>query len=1204
MSHSSTKWQFCIDRGGTFTDCIGISPDGEMAVSKVFSSDQAPLEAIRKILQISPGDSFPDCDIRMGTTLGTNALLQRKGARFCLAITQGFGDILTIGGQQRPDIFNVRVKKHTPLYDQVIEIEERVSADGQILTPLNLTKTREQLLAVHESGIDSVAIVLLHGYQYPHHEETLRALAQEIGFSNISCSNQICPEIGLVSRGDTTSVDAYLTPVLRRYLLQLKHSLPNSTVYMIQSNGGLIESTRFRGHHSILSGPAGGVVACADHAKRIGIQKIIGLDMGGTSTDVFRYDGYYDRVYETIIEGTRIRSPMMNIHTVAAGGGSVCRFTGGRFTVGPESAGATPGPLCYGHTDDNGKPIATDLTVTDVNFFLGRLFTDNFPIPLHREPVVAKIQEIQSACRKQGFAISDTQIAEGFLEVANMTMARAIKDLLVSRGHDPREYGLCCFGGASGQHACAIASILDIDTIIIPYLSGVFSASGISQANLIQEESAPVINLGLTEESLAEVNLMFDNLIETAVSAIRKNENPGQGKFKILKKLELQYKNTHTSLTIPEPGPTASAHDYIQEFTAAYERLYGYSNPEAAIEIVQCRVEVSLDIAMPRPLNRFIHHDPLTLDDGTPFTTVTIEFNGKSHETPIFRASVLAISQSISGPAIILDDTATIVIEPDFKVHIDTTGNFIIRRKLQQRQLDRYSEVLNPVTLEVFHNLFMSVAEQMGQILNRTAISPSIRERMDFSCAVYDQEGRLVSNAPHIPVHLGSMGLGVKQLLKCGMTVAPGDVFITNDPFNGGSHLPVITVITPVFLTGKSQTPSFYVTSRAHHGDIGGITPGSIPALSTTIEEEGIFISMCKIVDAGEFQTAIFNRLFTQGPYPPRNPKDNLADLWAQIAANESGVNQLRQLSRMYGVNVVRAYMTHIQNNSSQQVLHAIRKLQYGEYKFTDYMDDGSPISATILVDRDSMAINFAGTGPMTANNLNAPRSIMIAAVLYVIRALISEKIPINEGCLDPVIFLVPNDCLINPTKPCAVAAGNVETSQRIVDVLFGALKTCAASQGTMNNISFGNDRFHYYETICGGVGASENYDGADTVHTHMTNTRITDPEIVENQYPVRITQFSIRRNSGGKGKYKGGDGAIRIYEFLEEVNVSILSDRRLHAPYGLNGGQPAEPGLNIRIKEDGSRETLPGRATYVAKPNERLEIHTPGGGGWGERLQ
>ncbi len=1182
-------WQFWIDRGGTFTDCLARSPGGEVTSTKVLSSDEAPLEGIRKLLGLDAGAPIPACVAKMGTTIATNALLERTGRRHALVITRGFADALAIGTQQRPELFDIRVTKPAVLYDAVVEVDERVSADGRVLKAPDVDELRRQLAGLRDRGIEGIAVVLLHGYAFPQHEKLVAEVARETGFAQVSASHEVCPEIGLTGRGDTTTVDAYLTPLLVTYLAHLAESLPGSEIRMMQSNGGLTEARAFRGHNAILSGPAAGVVAFARLGGWFGFPKVIGFDMGGTSTDVSRFDGAFDRVYESVTAGVRVKAPMILIHTIAAGGGSICKLAAGRLTVGPQSAGSDPGPLCYGLRDASGAPRASELAVTDVNLFLGRLLPENFPFELDRSRVGARIEQIRAECGAGGQELSAWQVAEGFLEILNLRMAQAIKEISVARGHDVREYVLCCFGGAGGQHACAVARHLGIRKVLLHPLAGVLSAFGMGLADTIWEQSAPAGDRVLTRDAPAGLEEVFTDLERRGRQAVAA-QGFSEKDVRLARKLDLRYRGTETPITVTAPADG----DYLGEFTRQHHQLYGYVREARPVEVVQCRVEAAGLSDVPAPGS-----PPSGAKEYQPaagrFTEIV--FRGKEHSAGVFQRDDLRPGARVAGPAIILESIGTIVVEPGFSARLDAHGNVILEPETDERgPAPETCAEADPVALEVFNNLFMSIAEQMGSMLRRTAVSTNIKERLDFSCAVFDAGGRLVANAPHIPVHLGAMGESVRAVTAAWPGMRRGDVFVTNNPFRGGSHLPDITVVTPVFGAG-GEKPDFFAASRAHHADVGGITPGSMPAFSKTLEEEGILLDNVRLVAGGSFNEELFAELFETA----RNATDNRADLEAQIAANYAGAGLLAELVEHYGLGMVVAYMGHVRDNAARQVREALARIPDGEHAFEDAMDDGTPIRVTVTVSGSSATLDFAGTGPQSDGNLNATSAVVRAAALYVFRSLVAERIPLNEGCLEPITIKVPERSLLNPSPGCAVVGGNVETSQRITDVLIGALRLAAASQGTMNNVTFGDDEFGYYETICGGVGATENYAGASGVHTHMTNTRITDPEVLEVRHPVRLLKVGMRRGSGGAGKWPGGDGIVRHYKFLKPLEVSILSERRERAPYGMAGGEPGQKGENVRVRAGGAEEKLKGKAAYHAEAGEELIIRTPGGGGWGK---
>lgn len=1175
------RWEFWIDRGGTFTDCIGREPQtGRLHVAKVLSSDRAPLIAIREILELTDDAPIPPCDVRMGTTVATNALLERKGAPLALVITRGFRDLLEIGTQARPDLFALDIRKPELLYREVLEVDARCDASGRVLARPALVQVRRELAELRSRGLASVAIVCLHAYANPELELELGAVATEVGFTHVALSHEVVQELGLLGRGDTATIDAYLTPLLRDYLDTLKAELPGSTLRIMQSSGGLTDAARFRGPHAILSGPAGGVVGFARVAEGAGFPRAIGFDMGGTSTDVSRYDGQLDRVYEKEVAGVRVRAPMMNIHTVAAGGGSVCCFDGYRMTVGPDSTGARPGPLCYGHPDGR------ELALTDINLVLGRLQADRFPFPLDRDRPLRALEEI---AQRLGDGRSAEEVGQGFFEIANIGMAEAIRQVSVAQGYDVRDYALVVFGGAGGQHACALARTLGVTTLLVHSLGGVLSAYGMGLADVSWHGEFDAGRVPLTDPALASLEERFTALEKVGRDALEAEGIPRTSSL-CIRRLELRYRGTEALV----PLELTDAASLRAQFEATYEARFGYSRPEAVVEVVQARVEV---LGRARPPVLPSRPPAETHEAPEPNRTARLWHDGRwLPAVPVYHREALAPGQSLQGPALVLDATGTFVLEPDFRLQVD--GELlVVRREAHASSLRarvaRRSEGPDPVRLEVMGNLFMSVAEQMGRVLQRTSLSTNIRERLDFSCAVFDPEGHLVANAPHIPVHLGAMGDTVRAVVNAHPQMAPGDVFVSNDPALGGSHLPDVTVVTPVF--DRRGRRVFFTASRGHHADIGGVTPGSMPPFSRTLEEEGIVFRAERIVSAGRFERDWVLAKLSSGPYPARNPHDNLADLEAQIAANRAGEALLLELGERYGLEEVHRYMAFLQEQAAAQVADEIARIPPGDHVFADALDDGTRIQVTLRATDRRLLIDFAGTAPEQPNNLNAPRAVTTAAVLYFLRSLLSSSIPLNHGCLAPVTIHLPEGTLLSPSPGRAVAGGNVETSQRIVDVLLGASGRAAASQGTMNNLTFGNARFGYYETIAGGAGAGPGFAGASGVHTHMTNTRITDPEVLESRYPIRLVEFSLRRGSGGGGTFGGGDGVCRELEALEPLEVSILSQRRHTAPFGLAGGAPGAPGRNLV----GGRDLGP-CATASLAVGERIRIETPGGGGFG----
>jgi 5-oxoprolinase (ATP-hydrolysing) len=1114
----------------------------------------------------------------MGTTLATNALLERKGAPTLLVITRGFRDLLEIGTQARPELFALEIRKPETLYRSVLEVDARTDTEGNVLERPDLERVRAQLDTFRERGLRSVAVVLLHAYRSGEMERSIGRIAEEVGFEHVALSHEVAAEIGMVGRGDTTTVDAYLTPLIRDYVQTLRAELPGSTLRIMQSSGGLTDAERFRGPHAVLSGPAAGVVAYAHVARRAGEPRAIGFDMGGTSTDVSRFDGEFERIYETETAGVRIRAPMMAIHTVAAGGGSLCRYDGYRFTVGPESAGAVPGPLCYGHPD------ARELTVTDVNLALGRLLPDRFPFALDAERVRSALEQSVAALRARGIDRTSEQVAAGFLEIANANMAEAIRKVSVARGYDVRDYTLVVFGGAAGQHACAIARRLGIRRILAHPYAGVLSAYGMGLADVSWHGEADLGALPLNHELDARLVPVFGDL-EREGRAVLEREGFAPERVEAIRRLDIRYRGTETALTLMEVRGSSRR----DEFEARHRRHFGYARPDHPIEATVARVEV-LGRHVPPP-ETVVEASGRT---GEARATSRVFTGGRFRDgVPVFYREDLRPGETLEGPALVLEATGTLVVEPGFQLRVDEYDRIVAEDRAGRPAHERVGTEVDPVQLEIFNNLFMSIAEQMGTVLQRTALSTNIRERLDFSCALFDPSARLVANAPHIPVHLGAMGETVRAILETFPEPRAGEVFVTNDPAAGGSHLPDITVVTPVF--DRARVLRFFTASRGHHADIGGTTPGSMPPFSKSLDEEGVVLRPMRIVCDGRLADEAVVQVLRGGRYPARCPRDNLSDLEAQIAANHTGERLVHEMVDRYGLETVLAYMRHVQDNAAAKVADEIAKIPDGEHHFVDALDDGARISVTLRVRDNRMEVDFEGTSPEVEGNLNAPRAVTIAALIYVLRTLVGEPIPLNGGCLRPVTVRIPERSLLSPSRDRAVAGGNVETSQRIVDTLLGAIGRAAASQGTMNNLTFGDDRFGYYETIGGGAGAGEGFRGASGVHCHMTNTRITDPEVLESRFPVRLREFSIREGSGGDGRWKGGEGLVREIEFLEPVRVSILSERRTRSPFGLRGGEPGASGCNRHNGRD-----VGGKASFDVRPGDRVRIETPGGGGFG----
>jgi 5-oxoprolinase (ATP-hydrolysing) len=1177
MAQPTPRHQFWIDRGGTFTDCIHRDRDtGALRVTKVLSSDQAPLEGIRALLGLGPHDPIPPSEVRMGTTLATNALLERGGCRCVLVADEGLGDLIRLGDQTRPELFALEIEKPEPLPEAVIEVGARMTADGSLLHSLDSEALRQALDGARNRGAESVAVALIHAYRDGGLEARVASIAKDLGFTHVSVSSEISNELGLLARTDTTVANAYLTPLLTHYLTELEKELGAGRLRMMQSNGGLVDASGFIGRNAVLSGPAAGVVATGAVADELGLSEVIGFDMGGTSTDVSRYAGEVSRVFETEISGIRIRAPMIELHTVAAGGGSICKLEGKRMTVGPQSAGAEPGPLCYGKLD------AHELTLTDVSLCLGRIAADRFPFALNEERPRKKLDEIATSLRALGVERTFTDVADGFLRVAVENMAAAIQKVSVGRGHDVRTHGMVVFGGAGGQYACLIARRLGIRSLVFHPYAGALSAFGMGVANFEWHGERDAGRTSLEGPLPERWQSAFAEL-EASGRAALERDSSSRARWNLRRQVALRYRGTETALAVDWGESNA--------MRAAFERLhrreFGYVRPEHPVEAATLRVTVELSGAKPELPSA----KPGT---GEPNRTAMLWSGGTLVEAPVYHRESFPIGAEVHGPALVLDATGTVVVDAGFVALRNERDYLILRDTETGAGREAADTRVDPVLLEVFNNQFKSIAEQMGVVLQRTAMSTNIRDRLDFSCAVFDPEGGLVANAPHIPVHLGAMSESVRAVLAAHPTTTPGQVFVTNDPAGGGSHLPDITVVTPVH--DRDRTLLFVVASRGHHADVGGLTPGSMPPFSTTLEEEGVVLRSLEVVSDGAFREKRLRDALTGGPYPARNPNENVADMQAQIAANEKGTQLLDELLARYGIDVVTAYMQHIQDNAAELTAQAIEGLGDGEHRFEDRLDDGARIAVRVTVRGGAMEIDFEGTDGALANNLNAPRAVTMAAILYVLRVLVGKPIPLNSGCMRPVTVRIPEGSLLCPEPDRAVAAGNVETSQRIVDVLFGALGLAAASQGTMNNITFGDDRFAYYETLGGGAGATERRPGASGVHTHMTNSKCTDPEVLETRFPIRIRRFELRRGSGGKGAHAGGDGLIRELEFLAARRVSVLSERRVVPPYGMRGGGPGAPGMNLL-----NGKQLAHRVTLDVSPGDVLRVETPGGGAWGD---
>ncbi len=1202
------RWQFWIDRGGTFTDIVAKRPDGSLATHKLLSENpeqykDAAVAGIRHLLGLKPGEpvtpALVEC-VKMGTTVATNALLERKGEPTLLVTTRGFRDALRIAYQNRPRLFDRHIQLPELLYTEVIEACERVGAHGDVLQALDEPSLRGDLLAAYGRGLRSVAIVFMHGYRYTQHEQAAQRIAKEVGFTQISTSHETSPMMKFVSRGDTTVVDAYLSPILRRYVEQVASEMPGVKLFFMQSSGGLTDAGTFQGKDAILSGPAGGIVGMARTAGLAGHEKVIGFDMGGTSTDVSHYAGAFEREFETHVAGVRMRAPMMSIHTVAAGGGSVLAYDGARFRVGPESAGANPGPVSY----RRGGPLA----VTDANVMVGKVQPRYFPSvfgpaaneTLDADAVRARFEEIAAQTQRK-----PEEVAEGFIQIAVQQMANAIKKISVARGYDVTRYTLQCFGGAGGQHACLVADALGMSRVFVHPLAGVLSAYGMGLADqtVIREQA---VEMPLAAASLPLIAERLDALGSAAQAELERQQvsaNPVQVRHNV----HVRYEGTDSALVVPF-GDMAS----IQAaFESAYRQRFAFLmvGKGLVVEAVSVEAMIAGDApAEPRlPVHPHRKHPQRE--------TVKMYSGSAWHDAALVVREDLHPGDVIPGPAIIAEKNTTTVVEPGWSARLTDLDHLVLDRVTARKVQYAAGTTVDPVLLEVFNNLFMNIAEQMGLQLQNTAYSVNIKERLDFSCALFDATGNLIANAPHMPVHLGSMGESIKTVIRENAgKMHPGDVYMLNDPYHGGTHLPDVTVITPVYVAEGAE-PTFYVGSRGHHADIGGTTPGSMPPFSTRIDEEGVQINNVKLVDRGIFLEEEVRSLLTTGggttPYPSRNPQQNLADLRAQIAANEKGVQELSKMVGQFGLDVVQAYMRHVQDNAEESVRRVITQLKDGQ--FTLKLDNGAQISVSVKVNvaERSAVIDFAGTSAQQTNNFNAPRAVCMAAVLYVFRTLVDDDIPLNAGCLKPLQVIIPQGSMLNPNPPASVVAGNVETSTCITNALFGALGVMAGSQPTMNNFTFGNAQYQYYETIAGGSGAGavfdasgrtvRGFDGTSVVQTHMTNSRLTDPEVLEFRFPVVLDSYEIQRGSGGAGRWAGGDGGVRRVRFLEAMTASILSNGRLNPAFGMAGGQPGRPGANRVLRANGQVEELGHIGAALMEPGDVFEIATPGGGGFGE---
>ncbi len=1207
----ANRWQFWIDRGGTFTDIVAKRPDGAIVTHKLLSENpeqyrDAAVAGIRHLLGLAAGEPITSAQVecvKMGTTVATNALLERKGEKTLLVTTRGFRDALRIAYQDRPRLFDRHIQRPELLYSQVIEADERLSAHGEVLRALDEPALRTQLQAAFDAGLRSVAIVFMHGYRFTQHEAAAARIAREIGFAQVSASHETSPLMKLVSRGDTTVVDAYLSPILRRYVEQVAGEMPGVKLFFMQSSGGLTDAHAFQGKDAILSGPAGGIVGMVRTAQLADFGRVIGFDMGGTSTDVSHFAGEFERAFETQVAGVRMRAPMMSIHTVAAGGGSILGFDGARLRAGPQSAGANPGPASY----RRGGPLA----VTDANVMLGKIQPAWFPKvfgkaaneALDRDVVAAGFATMaRDISQATGRERTPEQVAEGFIDIAVGSMANAIKKISVARGYDVTRYVLQCFGGAGGQHACLVADALGMDTVFVHPLAGVLSAYGMGLADQgVMREAA--VEQPLTDDALPAVRARLDALADDALAEIRR-QGAGSGDVRVIRRAHVRYVGTDSALVVDFGDGSVAA--LAAGFEAAYRRRFAFLMEGRGLVVEAVSVEaIAAGDAPAEPRLETLPPTPAPVVE-----TVAMYSGGRWHGAALVVRETLRPGHLVDGPAIIAEKNATTVVEPGWQARVTDLDHLVLRRIAPREKRTAIGTSVDPVMLEVFNNLFMNIAEQMGLQLQNTAYSVNIKERLDFSCALFDADGNLIANAPHMPVHLGSMSESIKTVMKRNAgRMQPGDVFALNDPYHGGTHLPDITVVTPVF-EHTGDRILFYVASRGHHADIGGVTPGSMPPFSTRVEEEGVQIDNVKLVERGRLREAEMIALLESGEYPSRNPAQNIADMKAQIAANEKGVQELRRMVDQFGLDVVQAYMGHVQDNAEESVRRVITRLKDG--RFTLPLDNGAQIQVEIRVDAAARraAIDFTGTSPQLANNFNAPTAVCMAAVLYVFRTLVNDDIPLNAGCLKPLDVIIPPGSMLNPHAPASVVAGNVETSTCITNALYGALGVMASSQCTMNNFTFGNARHQYYETISGGSGAGAlidergaivgGFDGTSVVQTHMTNSRLTDPEVLEFRFPVRVDSYEIRPGSGGAGRWHGGDGGIRRVRFLEDMTASILSNGRHHGAFGMAGGAAGAVGRNTVERADGRVESLDHIGSAQMAPGDVFVIETPGGGGFG----
>jgi 5-oxoprolinase (ATP-hydrolysing) len=1217
------SWEFWIDRGGTFTDVIGRRPDGKLVTHKLLSENpeaygDAAVAGIRHLLGLAPGEPIPSrriSAVKMGTTIATNALLERKGERTLLLITKGFGDALRIGYQARPKIFARRIIKPDMLYERVVEVDERVRADGTVERALDLDSVKGELLRARADGLRAVAVVFMHAYRYRGHERQVAALARSLGFAHVSASHEVSPLIKLIGRGDTTVVDAYLSPLLSRYVAQMARELNAAgasagrratragrgmRLMFMMSAGGLTAARLFRGKDAILSGPASGVVGMAETGRQAGFARLIGFDMGGTSTDVSHFAGAFERTFETEVAGVRMRAPMMLVHTVAAGGGSILHYDGARFRVGPDSAAANPGPKCY----RRGGPLA----LTDANVMVGKLIPDLFPKIFGRqqnEPLDAEAVRTAFAALAEtiGDGRSPEQVADGFIKVAVENMANAIKKISVQRGYDVTRYVLNCFGGAGGQHACLVADALGMTKVLIHPYSSLLSAYGMGLAD-IRSVRQQAIEEAFGERTPSALARAVDGLAKVVRGEVAPQGVPAD-KIELHVRVHIRYAGTDTALTVDAgrrfsasspPGKVrlTAPGEMKSAFERAHRAQFGFIDRTKALVIEAVSVEAIGGGAHFRERTQRTTRSKLP----PPLLRTRFFSEGRLHNASVYGRESLLPGHAVNGPAIIVEPHQTVVVERGWRAELTAKNHLLLRRIEKNTRARAIGTRADPVMLEVFNNLFMSIAEQMGVTLQNTAYSVNIKERLDFSCAVFDSAGSLVANAPHMPVHLGSMDRAVETVIRENAgCIRPGDAYAINAPYNGGTHLPDITVCTPVF---EGKKILFWVAARGHHADVGGISPGSMSPNATSIEQEGVYMDNFKLRDRGRFREKEVFALLAGARYPARNPRQNIADLKAQIAANEKGVRELRRMVALYGLPVVRAYMRHVQDNAAESVRRVIDRLH--DSAFQTEMDQGARIKVRIAVDRKerTATVDFTGTSPQQPNNFNAPEPVTRAAVLYVFRVMVDDDIPMNAGCLRPIRIIIPKRSLLSPEFPAAVVAGNVETSQEVTNCLFGALGAMAAAQGTMNNLNFGNARYQYYETICSGSPAGPGFHGTDAVHTHMTNTRLTDPEVLDFRFPVLLEDFHIRKNSGGRGRWNAGDGVVRTVRFLERMECTILSGHRRVPPFGLAGGENGQVGENLVRRNDGRVEPLAGCDATILDAGEAIIIRTPTAGGYG----